>query len=403
MNLYDYGHHLVEAYNADRGTDYGTEEFFREVAVPRLFGEEGDSVHVSNSPFFQKKVHSDKEGMERVDAALEALGESVEAGEVDGSKFPGGPAKALKKATASGVTDVDFGLGAEDAYAAWLGLACGMTVEGGLTVFDKSACLPLFEGWERYRQYVRSQPKMKWKQLPVWNAYWITSRPDSGVPTALEQHSNSTRKIQTCPWAKTLLALASLDGQPRALYIASYGQMNTTIGYVPFDPGSLTALARVYQSLVQSDRAPWNVVDDIELQLSIYDVAALGQIGLEAFRPEDLFSGDPPEDPAYHKSWVTLMLDDETLNDIASEAAELLSGYESEATRGRTRRQNEVEALLEASTKTQFADALEDIVDRSPKEEYQSLMQRALEVPDGKFRLFTQLISINYKTNNPDS
>lgn len=402
MNLHGYGHHLVDAYNADRGADYDTEEFFREVAVPRLFGDEGDSIHVSNSPFFQKKVHTDKDGTERVEAAREALRSSVKAGEIDGSKFPGGPAKNLEKATASGITDVDFGLTAADAYAAWLGFGCGMTVEGGLTIFDRAACLPVFEGWERYRQFVRSQPKMKWRQLPTWNAYWIIDQPETGVPTTLEQHSNSTRQIQTCPWAKTLLALAEFGGQ-RTLYIAGYGQMNTTIGYVSFDPSALTVLAQVYQSFVESQRAPWNIVDDVEMHLSIYDVAALGQIGLEAFRPADLFSGDPPDDPAYHKSWITLMLDDETLNEIATDAVELLVAYEDEATMGRTRRENEVRALLEASTKTQFAGALEDIIDRSPKPEYATLMQKALEVPDDKFKLFTQLIAINYKTKTADT
>jgi hypothetical protein len=402
MNLHSYGHHLVEAYNAAYEADHNTEDFFREVAVPRLFGDEGDSIHVSNSPFFQKKIHSEKEGMERVEAAVSELGDSIEAGDTDGSKFPGGPAKDLKKATASGLSDVDFDLDPADGYAAWLGLACGMTVEGGLTLFDRSACLPLFEGWDRYRRYVREQPNMKWKQLPVWNAYWIVDRPSAGVPPSLDQHSNSTRKIQTCPWALTLLALARLDDRKRTLYIASYGQMNTTIGYVPFDPGPIQRLFDVFGSMVESDRPVWSLLGDLELNLSIYQAAALGQIGLEAFEPADLFSEDPPDRPAYHKSWIMLMLDDESLNEIAEEAASLLSDYESGLERARTRRGNEVDALLEASTKTQFAEAIEDIIDREPKDKYQTLMQKALEVPDDKFKLFTRLIAINYKTNTSD-
>lgn len=394
MNLHGYGYHLVDEYNATRGANLSVRRFFTDVAAPLLFGDDGDSVFISNSPFFQKKSVQKLEGSERLEAAMEDLLAKVEEGEYYGAVFPGGPAKGTEQATASCVTDVDFGLTPDDIYAAWLGYACGLLVEGGLLVFDKAACLSVFEGWKAYRRFVNSTPKMKWKQLGVWNAYWAIDRPDGGKPPTLEQHSTAATKLQTAPWGKTLLGLARLSPEPRTLYVTQYGQTNTTIGYLPFRAADLHSLADLYQSLVASEVSPFTFQSAIKTEYSLWKAATFGQLGLEALRPEKLGQSD---DILFQKAWLILMLDSKTTQKTAKEAAQRLAEYKEGAERAKTDRKNKVNSLFEASTHTQFATALEAIIDDDPNPAYAELMSEAMEVPDKKFKLFTTLIAIYHK------
>jgi hypothetical protein len=276
-----------------------------------------------------------------------------------------------------------------------------MTVSRGFTLFDQAACLPLFEGWPRYRAFVAANAKMKWRQLPTWNAYWIVDEPEEGVPPVLDQHSNSTREIQTCPWHLTMMALARLSDTPRTLFITKYGQTNTTVGYVPFAPRSIRRLYDLYAATVESNRPLFQLIGQLKVHFSMRQVATLGQIGLEAFRPARLLDDDLPDDPAFHTAWILLMLDNDALRETAETAATQLRTYAEGATRDKTNRSNDVDRLLEASTKTQFATALERIVDEVPDPAYRELMNAALDVPDTQFRLFTRLIAIYYKTTQP--
>lgn len=396
MNLHDYGYHLVDGYNATRGTNLSVRTFFTDVAAPLLFGDEGDSIFISNSPFFQKKSIQKLEGRERLEAAMDDLVEKVDAGLYHMSVFPGGPTKDTEQATASCATDVDFRLTPDDIYAAWLGYACGLMVEGGLLIFDKAACLPVFEGWKAYRRFVNSTPKMKWKQLGVWNAYWAIDRPDGGKPPTLEQHSTATTKLQTAPWGKALLGLARLSPETRALYVTRFGKTNTTIGHLPFGAADLRSLADLYQSLIASEVSPFTFQSAMKTKHSLWRAATFGQLGLEALRPEKLGQSD---DIPFQKAWLILMLDSKTMQKTAKKAAQRLAEYEKGAKRAKTDRKNKVKALFEASTQTQFATALKAIVDDEPDPAYAELMDEAMEMPDKKFKLFTTLIAIYHKAS----
>lgn len=393
------GKTFLAEFNKRHQSQLSPKEFFDEHLFSIIYDHKKYLWWVQNSPFVQgiskKKPYFSAE--ER-GANLAKVHEKVEAGERDASIAIGYPASEEKEyATTSGqVSDINLEPSEEEVYTSWIGGALAAGVAGGYVLLfnHPEITYAIFEGWKIYRKYLNDetlQSRLSPNKLYTWNGQWLWFKfqprfqNDFNFNTLVQYDVFSFRgeeaDINTLAWSKLFFSLShAFPGKNLLAYVGSFGQMNKTVGFIPFQLAVGRRLIEVYQFLFGQETYIKHT-DDFEklVGLRIKRACELGSIGLHALEPKGLkkyygietnlkFKSGDEEDPNLinyftYKTWLITMLskNKQEISDYTTDIAKALVQYREGA------RKNDRKNLLEkkmfaSKRKEDFLEALIEMI-----------------------------------------
>lgn len=301
------GSTFLKEYNRRHATQYTPREFFDEVYFRLFFDDKKYLMWAQNSPFVQG-ISKKKPFFELAERAerLAQFHEKIGIGERDASIAIGYPAAEGKEfATTSGlVTDMAIAVSDADAYLSWIGGSLGAGIAGGYAIlFDHPEILyAVFEGWQVYRRLLNEAvlDKLLPNKVTTWNGQWLTYRFGKDyraeVDFLLLEEAGFFSKdeveigVETIEWSRLFFSLSRQYPESVQMgYIYALGQMNKTIGFVPFYLKNGTRLRDVYKQLWGEE----NYLKDRETFEALFGkhikrACELGAIGLQALEPKNL-------------------------------------------------------------------------------------------------------------------
>lgn len=420
---------FLDAYNEKYKCSYDARTFFDEVYFPLFFNSNKYMQWVQNSPFVQMK------GGQKVDRLTEAerlekldiFHDKIGAGAVDASVAIGYAASELKEfATTSGqVTNISFDVSEDSIYYSWIGSGLGIGLQGGMSLLfsDKEILLDLFEGWGIYRKLLDTNDDLKGNQIGTWNGQWLAHRYDDEYNESNPMQNfdpyetkADVLSIKTQSWTKVLIGIAmkykyvQLTG-----YVYSFGQTNTTVGFIPFVLPEIKRPVQLYKKLFGLKNAKeaeqmWGTEKGLRL------CCQAGVIGLKAMAPKGVikFIGDrtvpkikkdnEKQQITYNTyiTWILAMLKNDELWDVAQDFAQVLHDYVSKYEKKlSTKRSNDVDKVLGSVNKKTFIEALTEIVKSAEdKESITNLAKEVNMMPADNVPYFLTLIRFNYASIN---
>jgi hypothetical protein len=423
------------------GREVNVKTYFDEEFFPLFFDSERYLMLANNSKFDQAYKQKKKKPLtaEVRQAALSAFHEDVEVLEGrEGHLFMGGFSRELSSATASQISQIDISFHTDDAYFSWLGMAAGIGVKGGVSLLVKTpAILDLIvEGWIYYRKFLDQYDTLKPHQIDSWNAWWLIHNANRKVekdrlahfppPDAMSMKDGVSAFV-TPSWISVLFALARIAKQPDIMtYIYSFGQTNTSIGFVPIKLGEIQKLSTLYEKLFGAEdftRERKSLEALYDTELSFFQACRMGAIGLKAVEPKDLrqymatrdtspkaikFSEKTIINFRIYQTWIIAMLKNEELLLTAQELAEVLSKV-GPSSRGKKVLSQAVAKVLEAGGKKQFITALTDLITeeefkQSPAAEQKGVFEKTvhelMRMPATNVPLFITLVRFKHAYNN---
>lgn len=418
---------FLEAYNARYGTSYSAKQFFLEIFYPLFFDSNKYLYWVQNSSFVQMKKGQKVETLTKEERKekLENFIEKINSGVADASIAIGYPASEEKEyATTSGqVSNLLFPISKEDIYYSWFGSALGVGVQGGISIFFYSVdiLLDVYEGWKLYRKVIDSIDKLPGNKIMTWNGQWLSHR-YSRFFNEIDNMSgfnpytikNGEFSIDTVSWTRILIGIAKKCSNKQMMgYVYSYGQTNTTIGFIPFDLSQIASPVNLYQRFFGMDSGHkaeklWGTA------IGFAKACQQGVIGLRAMEPKGLRDyiekgkmpklSDKEEQIIsfnVYQIWIMAMLNNQDLWMCAEEFAHLLQAYSQSSTNAKTDRSNKVKALLSSSNKRDFIKNLTDIVpDVSERTKVMETAKKVNDMPTDNVPYFLTLIRFHYAANN---
>ena len=388
------GRTFLNAYNEQYGKTYSPKEFFEKEYWQLFYNNPKYMQWVTNSPFVQMKsgqkphLLNDEERLEKLEALYEKANKEVP----DASFALGFPASESKEyASTSGlVSDLAIPVNEEEVYLSWIGSGLGIGVAGGFTIlFDNPVItLQTFEGWKAYRKYLNDPTleKLRGNQVNTWNGQWLSY---SMNPQEYDQDFDlveltqqgifkvdaSLAEVNTVNWSQLFFSLSQQFPKAEMMgYVYGFGQTNKTIGFIPFQFKSGSAIKEVYKQLFGGKYSNPKEFESL-FGMHIKRACELGSIGLLALRPEGLkkylkegknLSFKKDEDlinyQAY-KTWLIAMLskNKEEITDYTLELAKTIHKYRSGGTK--LDRKTLIEKELFASpSKRGFIEALTKMV-----------------------------------------
>lgn len=425
MILARFGHRLIEALHAERGTPRDARAFFDQEVFPVLFDTERFLLEAGNTPFGLADKQAKRKPLTpgRRQEVLREFHRKVEDLDPAGNDVMfGGVAREVSATTSGLVTDLGVPSGPEDAYASWVGAALALTVEGGwgVLVDDVRVLVTAFDGWRAYRRFLDGTPKVKQRQLPAWNAHWVAAigveEGDRAIPPSVERAMQSDQTaIPTLSWPQLLFGLSGLIEGPRTAYIFKLGQTNSTLGFVRLELPQVERLKVWYERLFANEAGQtWRDLQRLYEAHYRFDVACRdGVLGLRQLEPKGLRAYLPspqgkrprPADPdatplpiSLYLTWIIAMLetDGRDLHERARDAARLLLDYEAGAVGGKTDRRRDVETALnpEYGRYRDFVEGLRPLVEKDERlyEPLDALLRTAARLSEEQFRLFLALL-----------
>lgn len=417
------GKMFLEAYNAKYGTLYNAEQFFLEIFYPLFFDSNKYLYWVQNSSFVQMKSGQKVETLTS-DERKEKLNnfiEKVNRGVADASIAIGYPASEEKEyATTSGqVSNLFFSTTMEDIYYSWFGSALGVGVQGGISIFfyNPDILLDVYEGWILYRKAVDSIEKLPGNKILTWNGQWLSHR-YSNVFNDMDYLSgfnpytikNDEFSIDTVSWTKILIGIAKKCPKKQIMgYVYSYGQTNTTIGFIPFDLSQITRPVKLYQRFFGMESGHkaeklWGTA------VGFTKACQQGVIGLRAMEPKGLKDyiekskmpklSDKEEQVIsfnVYQSWIMAMLNNQDLWNKAQEFAFELSKYSQSGSRAKTVNANKVKIVLESNNKMNFIKSMVGIVgDVEDVDKMKEIVSVINTMPADNVPYFLTLVRFHY-------
>ncbi len=243
--------------------------------------------------------------------------------------------------------------------------------------------LDLYDGWILYRKALDANPNLKGNQISTWNGQWISHRYDNNsyvqrIPMAnFDPFStkDNMMSVDVQSWTKVLIGISKTYPNSQMIgYVYNFGQMNTTIGFIPFMLNQIRKPVELYQKLFGFENSKiaetlWGTAYGLSKSCQA------GSIGLKAMEPKGLkdyiIHGKTPkysDDEKFkinnnvYLTWIMAMLDNEQLWAEAQEFAKELHNYASNSERGKKVNTNKVNMLLEATNKNNFIKGLTEIV-----------------------------------------
>jgi hypothetical protein len=325
------------------------------------------------------------------------------------------------------VTNINLDTTSEDVYNSWIGSGLGIGVAGGYSIFldDSDILLFVFEGWKYYRKYLNDPTldRLSGNKINSWNGQWLTYRlgkdyDDRFDFRVLEDNSffkidKTDLVIETVNWSNLFFSLSNkYPGKILNSYICSLGDKNQTIGFIPIYLKAGKRLIDVFSQLFHTD-LPFNNKDFQSLfGMHIKRACELGNIGLQALRPESIkkymedsknISFKKEEDNLIYqsyKTWLIAMIskNKEQITDYTTELAKLILRYVDGSTK--TDRKNLINNdLLGAKSKKGFIDALTEMIkgiDMSNIEALKKLKDEVHLMSNEEFGYFNTLLKFDY-------
>lgn len=427
------GRKFLKAYNEKFKTSYSPKEFFLEVYYPLFFDSNKYMQWVQNSPFVQMKkgqkveLLTEKERKEKLDELILKIDKGYE----DASVAIGFPASEEKEyATTSGqLSNMQITHSKDDIYLSWIGSSLGIGLQGGISIlFDnKQILLDLYEGWIIYRKILNSNNNLKGNQINTWNGQWLSHKYDkmfikeNPMANFNPFSPSNPPNINTQSWTKVLIGISENFNNPQMIgYVYNFGQTNTTIGFIPFALDQIRRPIELYKKLFGMDsghRAEllWGT------RFGLSEGCKKGVIGLNTLEPKGLriYIDTPntkngkvkiPKSPNndeqqivfnIYKTWIMAMLNNEQLWAKAQEFAKELQTYALNSERGKKVNSNKINAVLEATNKSNFIKSLAEIAyDTENKDEIESVAAIVNMMPSDNVPYFLTLIRFHYAITN---
>ena len=422
------GRIFLNAYNAREHTCYDAKRFFIEKYYPLFFDAEKYMQWVQNSPFVQMKKGQKVETLssEERHGKLRELICKIQDGARDASVAIGYSASDDKGyATTSGqVTNLNLEVSQDDVYLSWIGSSLGIGVQGGFCILfsNPQILLSIYDGWSLYRKALNNNQKLKGNQITSWNGKWLAHRYDgytydSEYPMAdfepFVKGADASMSVSVQSWTKILINIAlSVPEQNLMGYVYSFGQTNTTIGFIPFILSQIRCPIDLYIKFFGMNGR--RDAEDLYGTAFGFDKACqAGVIGIKALEPKGLrdyiekgklpkYNDNEEQTIKYHtyQIWIMAMLNNQDLWMSAEEFARLLQVYSQSSINAKTDKSNKVKALLSSSNKRDFIKNLTDIVpDISERTKVMETAKKVNDMPTDNVPYFLTLIRFHYAAN----
>lgn len=421
------GRIFLDAYNKKNGTSYDAKKFFVDVYYPLFFDSPKYLQWVQNSPFVQMKKGQKVEMLTETER-LEKLQEfhfKIGDGCKDASVALGYPASEEKEfATTSGlVSNISIETSAEDVYSSWIGASLGIGVQGGLSIlFTKSEILlDIFEGWKVYRDVLNNTEKLKGNQVNTWNGQWlghiygksyIARKPMANFQPFDTRPDGISVKVQS--WTKVLIGISRHYSDPQMMgYVYSFGQTNTTVGFIPFNLAQIRKPIEFYISVFGMSKGDdaeelWGTENGLRMS------CRTGVIGLKAMEPKGLkqyFIGakmpkkakDSQQEITFNTYiiWILAMLNNQELWEKSRNYAQILLDYSKSGKNSKTINSQKVSRILSATNKKAFISELTEIVGEvASKDSIIELAEFINTMPTDNVPYFLTLLRFSYAAIN---
>lgn len=423
---------FLNEYNKRKGCNYSTQEFFEKIYHPLFFDHDKYMQWVVNSPFVQGLRKGKSPTAEERQDKLTNLKEKMLEPMADASIAIGYPSLDVMSTTSGQLTDLDLPLENEDFYASWIGGGLGVGVKGGFSIyFDEPEILwKIFEGWQLYRNLLEELDQLRGNQIESWNGQWLAyvnsydyapGQTFSPVESVTSGKYKGMIEIPTKRWTDILVAIAR-QRQDRSLlngYVFSLGQMNTTVGFIPFHLPQIRKPVQFYIDLFGENEYLSNA-DRINslygTEMGFLTASQMGVIGVRAMEPKDMkkYLGDSrtkPKAPDFSKAdeeqqisfktyqtWLLAMLDNKQLWEKATEAAEAYLKYEAEDKKNSTKHWRNIESILDSSSKRKFIENNLPVVgsEGESTKSINKLVENVNAMPEDSFRYYLTLIKFRY-------
>ncbi len=426
------GRQALARYNVRHGTAHTPRTFFDEVFFPLFFDDARYLMWVNNAPFDQvskQKKAGDpterRDALAKLHAGAEVLTEPL------GHLVLGGKAADLDASTSGQVTDLVLPASADEAYASWIGTACGIGVAGGLSLLiEHDAVLDaLLDGWEVYRSWLKQTPDFQPSQMDSWNGWWLIHSfsdafdkedPTAGfLPSTKKGTGRYRLKLDTPPWSRVLFALAfGTRGVRQTAYVYSLGNTNKTLGFLLIDLPEVCGLPALYKRLFarQDTLTSEQIATLWETEFGFERGCQQGVLGTRSLEPKHLRkymptrrdAGSLPKAPRnesdhvtlrIYQTWIIAMLsNNEELLAFAEESAKALHEAASPDTRGKATNQRQVDEVLKAGSRKPFVEAVTAVVERdgTRAEGLNRLVHAVMTMPATDVPLFLSLLRFKY-------
>lgn len=360
---------------------------------------------------------------------LSSFNEKVETENPDGSFVLGYPAsdKDSFASTSGLVSDISILTTIDDIYLSWIGSGLSIGVAGGFSILfdDPQITLQTFEGWKVYRKYLEDDglDKLRGNQINTWNGQWLKYsldvdefREDFDFTELTNQKifdvSTTLVEVNTVNWSELFFSLSQLYPNGEIIgYVHSIGDINKTIGFIPFYLKSGSRIIDIYRQLfgdLNTDKKRFEALFGMHIKRA----CELGSIGLQALRPDGStkYMGNDKNIPfkkeedtfnyyAY-KTWLIAMLskNKEEITDYTLELAETILRYRN-GSKGMERPTLINKELFASKTKRGFIDALAVMIkdlDVSDLEKIKNLKDEVHLMTNEEFGYFCTLLKFDY-------
>lgn len=428
---------FLDAYNEKFKSNYSAKEFFVEKYYEIFFNHNKYMMSAGNSPLENPKISWDKmrsgqipyETVEkRIDRFTKTV-DKIEAGPADASIAIGFPTLDLTATTSGQVTNLNLPIKTDDIYLSWIGSGLGIGVQSGLSLLigNKQILLDLFEGWQIYRDYLNSTPGLRGNQINTWNGQWIAHRYDklsydASNPTAsfnpFGVMKDGGMEVNSQSWTKVIVGIAR--NYPETLvtgYVYSLGQMNITVGFVPFELPRIRQPFELYNKYFGTTNRE-QVEQLFGTAMGFTKACQMGAIGVNALEPkgfrDSIEKGVVPKyNPTdeektinfnTYQIWLLAMLNNEQLWVKAQQIASTLNDYTKSDKNSKTSKSQEVANLLASVNKKQFIEASIPIVKNSNETNHLAEIAEIIHLmPVDNVPYFLTLIRFQYAVENKKS
>lgn len=428
---------FLDAYNEKYQSNYSAKEFFVEKYYGIFFRHNKYMMSAGNSPLENPKISWDKMRKEQIpyetdekrnDRFTKTV-EKIDAGPADASVAIGFPTLDLIATTSGQVTNLDLPIKTDDIYLSWIGSGLGIGVQSGLSllVSNKVILLDIFEGWQVYRDYLNNTPSLRGNQINTWNGQWIAHRYDKLSYDASNKTASfnpfGTMKdggmeVNSQSWTKVLIGISrNFPETSLTAYVYSLGQMNITVGFVPFYLPRIRQPFELYNKYFGTTKRE-QVEQFFGTALGFTKACQMGAIGVNALEPKGfrdcLEKGIIPkynpenEEKAInfntYQIWLLSMLNNEQLWEKAHQIATILNTYSLSDKNARKVKSQEVKNLMASVNKKQFIESLIEILKGSTETEQMAEIAELIHaMPVDNVPYFLTLIRFQYAVINKQS
>ncbi len=428
---------FLDAYNEKFNSHYTAKEFFVEIYYKLFFGHNKYMMSAGNSPLENPKISWDKmrtgqipyETVQKRNERFTKTVEKIDAGPADASIAIGFPTLDLTATTSGQVTNLDLPIKTEDIYLSWIGSGLGVGVQSGLSLLfsNKQILLDLFDGWQIYRNFLNKTPELRGNQINTWNGQWLAHQYDKYAFDAFNPIASfnpfGTMKdggmeVNTQSWTKVLVGIARTYPETSlTAYVYSLGQMNITVGFVPFELPRIRQPFELYEKYFSTTKRE-QVEQLFGTALGFTKACQMGTIGVNALEPKGFrdslekgiipkYNPDDEEKKINfntYQIWILAMLNNEQLWEKAQQIATSLNTYSLSDKNAKKVKSQEVSNLLTSVNKKQFIESLIEIVKGSPETEQLAEIAEIIHtMPVDNVPYFLTLIRFQYAIVNKKS